>query len=75
MLHFSKSNLDLEIEVPDVAGIWLHAEHSGDLIALLAGQVVVKVEHRLLPVGVPDKIRCAYFPLWSKVKCIQWQPT
>ena len=57
---FSESNLDLEIEVADVAGVWLHAEHPGDFVALLAGEVVVKVEHRLLPVSVPDKIRCEH---------------
>ena len=54
MQHFSKANLDLKVQVADIAGVWLHAEHPGHLVTLLAGQVVVKVEYGLLPVGVPD---------------------
>ena len=46
-------DLDLEVEVPDVPLVGLHGEDSGHLVPLLAGQVVVQVEHRLLPVGVP----------------------
>lgn len=41
-----------EVQIPIVAGVRLHLEHSVDLLALLDGQVFVKVEHRLLPVGV-----------------------
>ena len=50
---FSETNLDLKVQVADIAGVWLHAEHPGHLVALLAGQVVVEVEYGLLPVGVP----------------------
>ena len=46
--------LDLKVKVADIACVWLHAEHPGHLVTLLASQVVVKVEYCLLPVGVPD---------------------
>ena len=45
---------DLKVKVADIACVWLHAEHPGHLVTLLASQVVVKVEYCLLPVGVPD---------------------
>ena len=46
-------DLDLEVEIPDVPLVGLHGEDSGHLVSLLAGEVVVQVEHGLLPVGVP----------------------
>ena len=52
-LRLLEANLDLKVQVADIAGVWLHAEHPGHLVALLAGQVVVEVEYGLLPVGVP----------------------
>ena len=51
LTHTIEIDLDLKVEVADVSGVWLHAEHPGHLIPLLAGQVVVEVEHCLLPVG------------------------
>ena len=45
---------DLEIEVTDVARVWLHAEDTSHFITLLAGEIVVQVEYCLLPVSVPN---------------------
>ena len=45
---------DLEVEVTDVARVWLHAEHTSHFITLLAGEIVVQVEYCLLPVSVPN---------------------
>ena len=53
----SKANLDLKVEVTDVASVWLHAEHSRYFVPLFAGQVVIEVEYCLLPVSVPDNFR------------------
>jgi len=47
-------NFDLEIEVTDVARVWLHAEDTSHFITLLAGEIVVQVEYCLLPVSVPN---------------------
>ena len=48
---------DLEIEVTDVARVWLHAEDTSHFITLLAGEIVVQVEYCLLPVSVPNIIK------------------
>ena len=50
-LHSAQLSLevdgDLEVQVPDVSGIWLHGEHPCHLLPLLTGDVVVQVEHSL----------------------------
>ena len=38
---------DLEVKVPDVPLVGLHGEGSGHLLPLLAGQIVLQIEHRL----------------------------
>ena len=47
----SKCNLevdaDLEIQVSDIPGVWLHGEDSSDLLSLLAGDVIVQIENGL----------------------------
>jgi len=45
-------NLDVEVHVPVVPLVGDHLEGSLHLLTLLAGQVVVQVEHSLLPVSV-----------------------
>ena len=53
---FKKRNLytyaeldpDLEVHVPDVTGVGNHLEAASDLLPLLAGQVVLQVEHGLM---------------------------
>ena len=47
---------DLEIEVTDVARVWLHTEDTSHFITLLAGEIVVQVEYCLLPVSVPNML-------------------
>lgn len=51
-------DVNREVEISDVPLIWLHLEDSIDLLPLLAGEVVLEVEHSLLPVGVGG--------LWSR---------
>merc|ERR1719436_190758 len=43
---------DLNIQVPHVSLIGRETEDSRELLALGAGQIVLQVEHGLLPVGV-----------------------
>ena len=45
-------NIDLEVEVALVASVRPHSENAENFFALLAGDVVLQVEDRLLPVGV-----------------------
>ena len=45
-------NVDLEVEVTLVAHVRLHSENAENFLALLAGDVVLKVEDGLLPVSV-----------------------
>ena len=57
MLHnltqFSlKVDINLNVQVSDVPGVGLESEHAEDLLPLGAGEVVLQVEHGLLPVGV-----------------------
>ena len=61
LAHTIEINLDLKVEVADISGVWLHAEHPGHLVPLLAGQVLVKVEHCLLPVGMDYEMQIYVF--------------
>lgn len=45
-------HVDFKVEVPLVPLVGLHSEDAEQLLALLAGDVVLQVEDRLLPVGV-----------------------
>ena len=45
---------DLEVEVSVVPLVGLHGELADDFLAGLDGEVLVQVEDRLLPVGVPS---------------------
>jgi hypothetical protein len=45
-------DLDTEVHVPLVPVVGDHLEGASDLLTLLAGQVVIQVEHSLLPVSV-----------------------
>merc|ERR1711948_50609 len=45
-------DIDLEVEVALVPLVWLHREVAAQLLALLAGDVVLEVEDCLLPVRV-----------------------
>ena len=38
---------DLEIQISDVPGVWLHGEDTSDLLTLLARDVIVQIENRL----------------------------
>ena len=44
-------NLNLKVEVTNIASVWLHAELPADLVALVAVDLLIQVEHGLLPVG------------------------
>ena len=45
-------NIDFDIQVSDIPFIWLKLEHPIKLLPLGAGEVVLQIEHRLLPVCV-----------------------
>ena len=47
-------NLNLKVEVTNIASVWLHAELPADLVALADLDLLIQVEYGLLPVGVPD---------------------
>ena len=51
-------DLDLKVEVSHVSCVGFHGEHTGHLIPLLAGEVVVQVEYSLLPVCGLEVVCC-----------------
>jgi len=48
-----KVKVNGEVKVSVVVLVWLDGDDSIDLLTLLDSEVVVKVEHCLLPVSVP----------------------
>ena len=48
----AKLTLNLKVEVTNIASVWLHAELPVDLVALADLDLLIQVEHGLLPVGV-----------------------
>ena len=49
---YLKVNIDFNVKIPDISGVWFESEDAIDLLPLGAGEVVLQVEDSLLPVGV-----------------------
>ena len=45
-------DIDFEIQIALIPGVWLHPEVSVDLLASLARDVILQIEDGLFPVGV-----------------------
>ena len=46
---------DLEIQISDIPGVWLHGEDTSDLLSLLACDVIVHVENGLGKLNINAK--------------------
>ena len=52
ILSYLKVNINFNVQISDISCIWFQLEHSIDLLPLGAGEVVLQIEHNLLPVRV-----------------------
>ena len=52
ILFYLKVNINFNVQISDIFSIWFQLEHSIDLLPLGACEVVLQIEHNLLPVRV-----------------------
>ena len=51
-IEYLEVNINFNVKIPDISGVWLESEDPVQLLSLSAGEIVLQVEDGLLPVGV-----------------------